>query len=281
MSDEQVQVQAYNGQQKLLNPKKLGSTTALSSTSKYLNDPRLRHWVAMESLRRNGLDLDHYGGALEIIEIFRELDDIDLINELFVKARQRDPHLDRWFEDRYLVPHDLEALSQLPEGTLGREYQKMMAEQALQPDFLPFDSTATDYDYWMRRTSQTHDIEHVVSGYRYDPLGEFGLIALRNTQIIQNMGLELAEHLIVVANLLVSTALSRFACHYPKLVMPMYRALGEGERIGRTMKSPIYTPRYEEMFDWPVEKVREHLGVTHSAGYEDTSWSLAEYFDAA
>ena len=237
MSDDQVELQAYNGQQRLLNPKKLGSTSSLSSTSKYLNDPRLRHWVSMETLRRNGLDLDHYGAALEIIDIFRELDDIDRINELFAEARKRDPELDRWFEERYLVPHDLDALSDLPQGTLGREYQKMMAEQGLQADFLPFESTATDYDYWMRRTSQTHDIEHVVSGYRYDPLGEFGLIALRNTQIIDRMGLELAEHLIVVANLLVSSALGRFACHYPKLVMPMYRALGEGERIGRTTVS--------------------------------------------
>lgn len=281
MTDDKVQVQAYNGQQRLLNPKKLGTTTALSSTSKYLNDPRLRHWVAMESLRRNGLDLDHYGGALEIIEIFRELDDVDRINELFAEARKRDSELDQWFEARYLVPHDLEALSKLPEGTLGREYQKMMAEQDLQADFLPFESTATDYDYWMRRTSQTHDIEHVVSGYRYDPLGEFGSIALRNTQIIERLGYALAEHLVVVGNLLVSTALSRFACHYPKLVMPMYRALGEGERIGREMTTPIYTPRYEEMFDWPVVEVRKKLGVTHSEAFEDTSWSLGEYFDAA
>ncbi|MFC6923912.1 Coq4 family protein [Microbulbifer taiwanensis] len=253
----------------------------LSSTSKYLNDPRLRHWVATEALRRNGLDIDHYGGPLEIIDIFRDLDDIDTINKLFAEARAKDPNLDRWFNERYLVPHDMEALAKLPEGTLGREYQKMLAEQGLQADFLPFDSTATDYDYFLRRQGQTHDIEHVVTGYRYDPLGEFALIAARNISIIQSLGLELAEHLCVVSNLLLSTGLSRFACHYPKMLQPLYRALGEGERIGRQMTAPIYMPRYEEMFEWPLEKVRETLGVVHSSEFEDTMWSLGAYFDVA
>lgn len=274
-------VPEYEVNQRLIDPKKLGSTSTLSSTSKYLNEPRLRHWVATESLRRNGLDIDHYGGPLEIIGIFRELDDVDRINQLFAEARSRDAALDQWFSDRYLVPHDMEALSRLPEGTLGREYQKMLAEQGLQADFLPFDSTATDYHYFQRRNGQTHDIEHLVTGYRYDPLGEFALITARNTSIIQSLGLELAEHLCVVANLLLSTGIARFACHKPQLLQPLYKAIGEGERIGRQMTTPIFMPRYEEMFDWPLEQVRSALGVVHSADYEDTMWSLGEYFDAA
>ncbi|MDP4652363.1 MAG: hypothetical protein NWS56_11485, partial [Haliea sp.] len=150
-------VPSYTANQRLLDPRRLGTSTMLSSTSKYLNHPRLRHWVAVESLRRNGPDMDHYGGPMEIIDIFRDLDDIDEINRLFGEARARDAALDAWFEARFLVPHDLDALATLPEGTLGREYQKMLAEQGLQADFLPFESTATDYDYFHRRHSQTHD----------------------------------------------------------------------------------------------------------------------------
>lgn len=274
-------VPGYSANQRLLDPRKLGTSTMLSSTSKYLNDPRLRHWVAVESLRRNGPDMDHYGGPLEIIDIFRGLDDIDEINRLLGEARARDAKLDAWFEARYLIPHDLEALAQLPEGTLGREYQKMLAEQGLQADFLPFDSTATDYDYMLRRQSQTHDIEHVVIGYRYDPLGEFGLIAARQTNMARFLGAELMEHLSVVSNLLLSTAIARFGCHYPHLLPPLYKALGEGQRIGQQLKTGIFMPRYEEMFEWTVEEVRAHLGVVHGPDYEDTMWSLGEYFDAA
>ena len=40
-------------------------------------------------------------------------------------------------------------------------------------------------------------------------------------------------------------------------------------------------PRYEDMFEWQVAEVREHLGVVHGPNYEDTMWSLGEYFDAA
>ncbi|MDP4789396.1 MAG: hypothetical protein NWR64_05360, partial [Haliea sp.] len=115
-------VPSYTANQRLLDPQRLGTSTMLSSTSKYLNHPRLRHWVAVESLRRNGPDMDHYGGPMEIIDIFRDLDDIDEINRLFGEARARDAALDAWFEARFLVPHDLDALATLPEGTLGREY---------------------------------------------------------------------------------------------------------------------------------------------------------------
>lgn len=274
-------VPGYSANQRLLDPRRLGSTTMLSSTSKYLNDPRLRHWVSVEALRRNGPDMDHYGGPLEIIDIFRELDEVDEINRLFAEARSRDKALDAWFEARYLIPHDMEALAQLPEGTLGREYQKMLAEQGLQADFLPFESTASDYDYFHRRHSQTHDIEHLVVGYRYDPLGEFALIAARTTNLIRALGPELGEHISVVSNLLLATGIARFGCHYPHLLPPLYKALGEGNRIGEALKTPLFMPRYEEMFDWPLERVREHMGVVHGPDYEDTMWSLGEYFDAA
>lgn len=274
-------VPSYTAGQRLLDPRRLGTTTMLSSTSKYLNHPRLRHWVAVESLRRNGSDMDHYGGPMEIIDIFRELDDADEINRLFGEARARDPQLDAWFEARFLTPHDLDALAELPEGTLGREYQKMLAEQGLQADFLPFESTVSDYDYFHRRHSQTHDIEHLVVGYRYDPLGEFALIAARTTNLLKHLGQELGEHISVVSNLLVSTGIARFGCHYPHLLPPLYKALGEGNRIGEQLRVPLFMPRYEEMFDWTIEAVREELGVHHSPDFEDTMWSLGEYFDAA
>jgi len=274
-------VPSYAAGQRLLDPRRLGTTTMLSSTSKYLNHPRLRHWVAVESLRRNGPDMDHYGGPMEIIDIFRELDDSDEINRLFAEARARDPQLDAWFEARFLIPHDMEALADLPEGTLGREYQKMLAEQGLQADFLPFESTASDYDYFHRRHSQTHDIEHLVIGYRYDPLGEFALIAARTTNLLKHLGQELGEHISVVSNLLISTGMARFGCHYPHLLSPLYKALGEGNRIGENLKVPLFMPRYEDMFDWTIEAVREEFGVQHSSDFEDTMWSLGEYFDAA
>ncbi len=277
----ETNVPGYTANQRLLDPRKLGTTTMLSSTSKYLNHPRLRHWMAVESLRRNGPDMDHYGGPLEIIDIFRELDDVDEINRLFAAARERDPALDEWFEARFLVPHDLEALARLPEGTLGREYQKMLAEQGLQADFLPFASTATDYDYFHRRHSQTHDIEHLVVGYRYDPLGEFALVAARATNMLNVLGQELAEHVSVVSNLLLGSGIARFGCHYPHLLPPLYKALGEGQRIGSSLKIPLFMPRYEDMFEWTIAEVRDHLGVAHGPDFEDTMWSLGEYFDAA
>lgn len=67
----------------------------------------------------------------------------------------------------------------------------------------------------------------------------------------------------------------------PHLLPPLCKALGEGNRIGEQLRVPLFMPRYEEMFDWTIEAVREELGVHHSPDFEDTMWSLGEYFDAA
>jgi ubiquinone biosynthesis protein Coq4 len=154
----------------------------------------------------------------------------------------------------------------------------MLDEQNLTPDFLPDIDIDSDFDYYKRRSQQTHDIEHIVTGFLYDPIGEWGLIATKGSNLMTYLGVELTRHLNVFSQFLLSTGLSRVSLHYPQMIPPVFRAIGSGEKLGREMK-PIFTPRYEEMFDWPVDDVRSTLDIVLPGGREDTMWSLNTYFE--
>jgi ubiquinone biosynthesis protein COQ4 len=79
---------------------------------------------------------------------------------------------------------DLEALAQLPAGTLGHAYATFMKSHGLTPDV--FDGAPDEVGdprlaYAMQR--QTHDLWHVVTNAQTDPAGEVALQAFTFAQI--------------------------------------------------------------------------------------------------
>lgn len=79
---------------------------------------------------------------------------------------------------------DREALAAMPDGSLGRAYLAFMNEGALTPDGLVQASEAIESDdgdevaSWIGdRLRDSHDLWHVVTGYRGDLLGESSLLA--------------------------------------------------------------------------------------------------------
>lgn len=267
---------AYDHNQRITDPLSQGSSTTLKSTSKYLNHPQLRHWVYTECLRKNGPDYEHFAGVLELGDILDDLIVADEVNPLFSKQRAKDPALDQWFSEGYLSNYQLSDLEDFANGTLGKEYYKMMTARDLSPDFLPQFEPQHDYDYWKRRAIQTHDIEHLVTEFRTDPMGEFGIIAAKATNVTIHLGHELAKHLNVYSAFLVTSAQLRLSLHCPELVPVYFRTLGRAEKLGSNAE-PIYTPKYEEMWDVSVEEVRQELNVLIPEDMEDTGWTSEVY----
>ena len=54
-------------------------SSVLVSSSKYLNDARVRDWVATHLLRRNGPDVPTPSDSIQLVQILREVQDI--VNE--------------------------------------------------------------------------------------------------------------------------------------------------------------------------------------------------------
>ena len=94
------------------------ASSTLISSSKYLNNPRLREWLAAELPRRNGPDLPTPSSAYRLGEIMREIQDPAETNALIALERQRWPALDRWFAERRVSNYTRDDLARYPAGSI-------------------------------------------------------------------------------------------------------------------------------------------------------------------
>ena len=95
-------------------------SSVLVSSSKYLNDPRIRDWLATHLLRKNGPDAPTPSDPMPLVLALREVQDIEHINELFAAERRKNAALDAWFRDGQHVHLQARGLAGLCAGTLRR-----------------------------------------------------------------------------------------------------------------------------------------------------------------
>jgi uncharacterized caspase-like protein len=86
------------------------TSSTLVSSSRYLNDPRIRDWLATHLLRKNGPDAPTPSDPMPLVLALREVQDIGHINELFAAERKRNAALDTWFSEGYVSSFKREAL---------------------------------------------------------------------------------------------------------------------------------------------------------------------------
>ena len=81
------------------------------------------------------------------------------------------------------APIDLEALEQLPQGSLGHTYTHQLRSLGLTPNSLIDPKPITSpQDYVTHHLRETHDIVHVLTGFGVDGAGELGLQAFNLAQ---------------------------------------------------------------------------------------------------
>ena len=81
------------------------------------------------------------------------------------------------------APIDLNALEQLPAGSLGQCYSSQLISQGITPDTLIDPAPITsDQEFIVHRLKDTHDIVHVLTGFGIDAEGEIGLQAFNLAQ---------------------------------------------------------------------------------------------------
>jgi ubiquinone biosynthesis protein Coq4 len=117
-----------------------------------------------------------------------------------------------------------------------------------------------NYDYFLLRSGQTHDLEHIITSGGFDSLGEVvvGLAKLEN--IYKHFSPELANELAVMQFFASFRFIARMACHYPTVWHHMWSAVDRGRKVG--MASDCYVlARYEDVFHLPPAEAREKLGV--------------------
>ncbi len=132
-----------------------------------------------------------------LAEFLREPDQLDSIFKLAQNMKQSDlasymhdvlmadKSMREMIAERWQPTHySLQELQKLPEGTLGNAYANQLLALNLSPDdLLPKGEIKTDLDYIQLRLRQTHDIMHVITGFKTNAAGEIGLQAFNLAQI--------------------------------------------------------------------------------------------------
>lgn len=186
----------------------------------------------------------------------------------YVDGLKADPHLADLVSGRQLAPPvDLVELRRLPGGSFGRAYCDWIVDNGLDP------AIASDYGRWHRelvaagelddmpppvrhavvRLFQTHDFQHVVTGYGSCPQGEIAQFAFGLAQI------RFPYFAMWVA------AITADVCFVqPELIEPMMDAIADGWRLGRSVAN-IQAERWEQMLAEPLPEVRARFGITPTA----------------
>ena len=235
-------------------------SSVLISSSRYLNDARVRDWVATHLLRRNGPDVPTPSDSIQLVQILREVQDIDHINALFAAERQKSPALDAWFREGFVSTFGRDDLKHYEPDTVGGVFYAQLTGNDLQVDIVPPFTPRNDFEYFQLRAGQTHDFEHILGGGGFDFIGELVPYYMRLTNLFVHMSPELAGELSVFSILGSTRIITRAVLHYPQTWLVVQNAVERGAKVGRESE-PIYMMRYEDILALTPDQARRKLGI--------------------
>ena len=166
--------------------------------------------------------------------------------------------------DLFSVMNDVQRLRAMPEGSLGRAVADWYQLEELSAQGLADASEAafseggprraqlsSDEDLFSKRLLDLHDVFHVLTGYGRDLLGELAVLAFTIPQI-KNAGIAY-------------------------LVLDVLKSSGWNSTMGKLIRQAFQRGRrcewlvdqdWEALFEQPIERVREKLGVGEPPVYE-------------
>lgn len=152
----------------------------------------------------------------------------------------------------YAPAIDLEALRALPDGTLGREYARLLDDNGYQQFSISSDiepellaRNALGYRFVV-----THDMIHVLTGFDTSWAGELGVLAFTSAQNYTRLQRYLALPLATLIYPLLA----------PRRVRSIFRCLVQGWRMGKRARF-VLGERLEDDFARPVAELRARLDI--------------------
>ena len=235
-------------------------SSVLISSSKFLNDARIREWVVSQNLRKAGDDVPLTYGIPTLIQAMRELQDHERIEVLFNEARKDWPELDRWLDERYLANLKKEDLEGYAPDTLGGVFHSYLTKQNLQIDIIPTFEPKSAFEYFFLRGVQIHDFMHILGGVGFDYISETIPAFMKFGNLFRWFSPELAGLLNIQNTFLVMPGMTRTLLHYPGSFMAKWKLAQQGMLIGSS-SDPLFLHRYEDHLDLTPAQAREKFGV--------------------
>lgn len=236
-------------------------SSILLSSSRYLNDPRVRDGIALRMLGRTGRDLPSTYTLPALYEALGSVEDPDELQALFDEEKKANPRFAEWLSERFLSTMDREDFKDYPPETVGGIYYRYLYDREFEPNIIDLHEPENDMDYWAMRSSQIHDIfEHILAAAPFDIINEMVPTAMKISNVHRHLGPKLAGKLTIINSTLLSGQLMRTTLHYPECMEAVIERMERGLLIGRTSE-PYFMMKYEDILHLTPEAAREAIGM--------------------
>jgi ubiquinone biosynthesis protein COQ4 len=161
------------------------------------------------------------------------------------------------------VLNDRDMLAALPEGSIGKAYYDFVHAEGLSADGLiessheapRFETIGQNLRWLGDRLRDIHDLQHVMTGYGRDTLGELCLLSFMTTQV-PSRGIDF----------IIFMGRTKGQKEQPGLNLK--ELIGEGRQIGEAADWMLFT-RWEDRLHEPLESVRAELGFKPPVKYRE------------
>jgi ubiquinone biosynthesis protein COQ4 len=161
------------------------------------------------------------------------------------------PEVAAIIQERYIGPAiDLDQLLKLPKPSLGYQYALHLKTNQFEPIFYRQQTFSDDIGYLTFRRSQSHDIQHVITGFGADLAGEVGLQAFALAQTRSPLAVPLMANAMMHAH------------NSPAMLSDIMAQMHHGWEMGLRAK-PFLAQKWEDNWEKPVSQWRQDLQVDH------------------
>ena len=243
------------------------TSSVLISNSKYLNNPYYRDAFAQFALRRHGHDLPETYLIPNMVRALSECRDDAEFAALVEAEKVKFPAFAAWLAERLHTDYDPAHMQHHKDGTLGASIRDFMTKSGMEMQFMMKGMPVkTDLDYIKKRRVSHHDIEHMVTGFGPNELGEQALSIMNVASASAAFSPKLAQYLSEANTWVTATSYYRVSLHAPQLMPHMLEAMRVGTAAGQAIRTPMMMVRWEDYLDWPVEDICGDLGFQRGPG---------------
>ncbi|MCB2046664.1 MAG: hypothetical protein KDE32_00400 [Novosphingobium sp.] len=251
------------------------SSSALRSTSKYLNHAGLRDWLTTHFLRRNGHDVpipsDAASGLLQALDEIR--DDTE-VQALIDAEKERNPSFRDWIDEKWLSTMQVEDFAKFDPESFGGIFYRYMVENGIALNLGYKDpAPKSDIEFIKIRSAQIHDYEHLMTGGGFNSLGElvplFGRISNPFAHYSPELAANIAPHYIFLSHRMVMRAF----LHYPQTWPTVLGLIQQGIAVGLASAS-VYEARYEDALHLSIPDARDKLGFVGATDFDSADADL-------
>lgn len=243
------------------------ASSILTSTSKYLNNPYFRDTFAQFALRKTGNDVAPTYLIPKMVHALADVRDDAEYLRLTRAEKEKNPAFAAWLARRRLTRYLPDEMRHHAPGTLGAAIRDFIERSGMQMEFMKAGlEPRNDVEYMIRRRAALHDIEHMVTGFGPNPLGEAALAVMNVVSYANHFSPQLSQYM-GEANMFVSvTSLYRNTLHTPEITRDLFKAWELAIVAGNSIRMPLMLVDWEEKLDMTPEQIAEELGFVRGPG---------------